>query len=55
VLGALAVVQLYRQQVLPPAITLLWYAAAVAGWRHVLSASAASVRSQGKSRSRRPT
>ena len=55
VLGALAVVQLFRQRVLPPAITLLWYAAAVAGRRHLPSASAASVRSQGKSRSRRPT
>jgi hypothetical protein len=55
VLGALAVVQLFRQRVLPPAITLLWYAASVAGRRHLPSASAASVRSQGKSRSRRPT
>jgi hypothetical protein len=55
VLGALAVVQLFRQRVLPPAITLLWYAAAVAGRRHLPSASATSVRSQGKSRSRRPT
>jgi hypothetical protein len=55
VLGALAVVQLLRQRVLPPAVTLLWYAAALAGRRHLPSASAASVRSQGKSRSRRPT
>jgi hypothetical protein len=55
VLGALAVVQLFRQRVLPPAITLLWYAASVAGRRHLPSASATSVRSQGKSRSRRPT
>jgi hypothetical protein len=55
VLGALAVVQLFRQRVLPPAITLLWYAASVAGRRHLPSASATSVRSQGRSRSRRPT
>jgi hypothetical protein len=55
VLGALAVVQLFRQRVLPPAVTLLWYAASVAGRRHLPSASATSVRSQGKSRSRRPT
>ena len=55
VLGALAVVQLFRQRVLPPAVTLLWYAAAVASRRQPPSASAASLRSQGKSRSRRPT
>jgi hypothetical protein len=55
VLGALAVVQLLRQRVLPPAITLLWYAASVAGRGHLPSASAASLRSQGRSRSRRPT
>jgi hypothetical protein len=55
VLGALAVVQVFRQRVLPPAVTLLWYAATVAGRRHLPSASATSVRSQGKSRSRRPT
>jgi hypothetical protein len=55
VLGALAVVQLFRQRVLPPAITLLWYAASVAGRRHLPSATATSVRSQGRSRSRRPT
>jgi hypothetical protein len=55
VLGALAVLQVFRRQLLPPAITLLWYAAALARPSQEPSASTASVRSQGRSRSRRPT
>jgi hypothetical protein len=55
VLGGLAVMQLFRNHVLPPAITLLWYAASLAREHHAPSASAASVRSHGRSRSRRPT
>jgi hypothetical protein len=55
VLGALAVVQLFRASVLPPAITLAWYAATLLRERQALSPSASSVPSQGSSRSRRPT
>jgi hypothetical protein len=32
-LGALAVLQLFRGQVLPPAVTLLWYASTLAAGR----------------------
>jgi hypothetical protein len=55
VLGALAVVQLFRASVLPPAITLGWYAWTLMLERQVLKPSASSVPSQGSSRSRRPT
>jgi hypothetical protein len=54
VFGALALLQLLRSRVLPPAITLLWYAASLAH-PQAPSASAASTRSQGRSRSSRPT
>jgi hypothetical protein len=55
VLGVLAALQLFRNQVLPPALTLLWYAASLAREPQAPSASTASMRSQGRSRSRRPT
>jgi hypothetical protein len=55
IFGGLALLQLFRNRILPPAITLLWYAASLARSAHEPSESAASVRSQGRSRSRRPT
>ena len=57
VLGALALLQVFRASVLPPAITLAWYAASLLKEQRTQPrrASPSSVRSQGKSRSRRPT
>jgi hypothetical protein len=57
VLGALALLQLFRSNILPPAITLAWYAASLLKEQEPQPrrASARSTRSQGKSRSRRPT
>jgi hypothetical protein len=56
-LGALALLQLLRSHILPPAITLAWYAASLLKEQEPQprKASTRSVRSQGRSRSRRPT